>query len=127
MRLRTLGAALRRHPLLGGGFLLALGLTLFFAARMALFTLYWSDPAHREQPLEPWMTPRYIAHSWHLPPDELRALLGPLPPEAGRRPTLRDIAAARGIPVETLIDELGAALAARSGSPADANDQGAGQ
>ncbi len=35
-------------------FVLALAVTLFFAVRLALFTLYWQDPAHRNEPIAGW-------------------------------------------------------------------------
>ena len=89
---------------LGGGLV-----TLLFLTRLIVFTIYWADPAHRFQPPEPWMTPRYIARSWGLDPDDLETALGArfLP---GRPPTLQRIARERGVPVETVIDEVRAML-----------------
>lgn len=90
-------------------FLGAALVTLFFVVRLTLFTLYWSEPAHRNLAPEPWMTPGYIAHSWGLDPEQLARTLGATP---GRRMTLEDIARARGLPVAALIAELNALLTA---------------
>ena len=81
--------------------------TLFFLVRLTVFTLYWSDPAHRDRSPEAWMTPGYVAHSWGLDPQELGARLGVAP---GTRPTLDDIARARGVPVAQVIADLTALL-----------------
>ncbi len=97
------------HRALFVGFALAVALTLFFAVRFAVFALHWSDPAHRHEPPEAWMTPNYIAHSWQVDPRDLGRALG-LPPDHGRRPTLADIAAARGVPLEQVLAELQAYL-----------------
>jgi len=76
--------------------------TVFFAVRSVLFFVYWSDPAHRDQPIEGWMTPRYVVQSWQLPPEVMIDALGegPMP---GKRRTLAEIAASQGIS----FDELG--------------------
>jgi hypothetical protein len=71
---------------------------LFFAVRLTVFTIYWSDPAHRDQAVEGWMTPGYVARSWDVDPEVIRAALPP-PPDGtpDRRPTL-DAIAGRGRP-----------------------------
>jgi len=48
-----------------------------FAARSIAFWAYWNDPAHRAQAIEPWMTPKYISHSWRVPPDIVIDAMGP--------------------------------------------------
>ncbi|WP_347313328.1 hypothetical protein [Defluviimonas sp. SAOS-178_SWC] len=92
-------------------FLAAAAVTLFFAARLLFFALYWSDPAHRDQHPAGWMTPGYVARSWNVPRDDLAAVLG-IAPSPGRPSTLAEIAAARGEPVATVIADVEAALAA---------------
>ncbi|MCU4653804.1 hypothetical protein N8I71_13245 [Roseibacterium sp. SDUM158016] len=81
----------------------------FFAVRLALFTIYWSDPAHREQPLEGWMTPGYVAHSYGLDRDAFRDALR-IPP--GTRATFEELAAARGVPLEDMLAGVETAIAA---------------
>jgi len=101
-------ASFARHPLLSSGFLLALGLVMFFAARSVAALVYWSDPAHRDQPIEGWMTPRYVIQSWQLPPEVMTEILnaGPMP---GRRLTLAQIADDQGITLNDLAARITAA------------------
>ena len=95
---------------------LALGVAGFFAVRLTVFTLYWADPAHREQAIEGWMTPGYVARSWGLERDVVLAAL-PLPPytSPGARPTLTDIARTAGIPLTDVIAGLEAAITKAQG------------
>lgn len=108
----TLRHLWRRHPLACAGFLIALAVIVFFTARFVAFSLYWSDPAHRQQPPEPWMTPRYIAHAWDIPPETVMQTLG-VEPRAGTRPTLKEIARRRGVPVEVVLEEARALIEAQ--------------
>jgi len=71
-------------------FVLAFLATLFFGVRLIVFTFYWADPEHRFQTLEGWMTPRYIAHSYGLPPEMVAGILDIGQPAAHRR-TLDEI------------------------------------
>jgi hypothetical protein len=113
--MRRLARLWRSHRALVVAFALALALTLVFAARALVFAVYWADPAHRDRAIEGWMTPRYIAHSWDLPPATVGAALG-LAPGAGRadgaRLTLEEIAEARGTSVAALAAAIEAAAAA---------------
>lgn len=111
-RLATLRRLIRLHPFAATLFGLGLLAALFFAVRTVAFVAYWHDPDHRQATPEPWMTPRYIAMSWHIPPEEVAAILA-IPEDMPHRPTLEKIAKARGISVDQLIAELTAALAAR--------------
>lgn len=94
-------------------FLLAASLALFFGGRIVVRTLYWANPAHAHQPPEGWMTPGYIARSWHLKIEEVDAIIGiengPALVGVGP-PTLERIATALGVPVEDLIGRLAAVL-----------------
>lgn len=66
--------------------------------------------APRDQIIEGWMTPRYVAHSWDVP-REVMTSLGFERGTDGPRP-LNKIAEDRGIPVDVLITEIEAAIAA---------------
>lgn len=101
----------KNYPYLTVGFLFAIALTVFFGVRMVLFWVYWADPAHQNQPPAGWMTPGYVAQSWHIPREDMAQILD-LPPPNGRPPTLRDIANQRGIPLQQLIVELEQAITA---------------
>ena len=90
----------------------------FFAVRTTVATIYWMDPAHQDQPLAPWMTPRYVAKSYKLPPE----VLGPaLSLEQGAPPlriSLEKIADTMGVTMDELQQRIDAAAAAwRSENP----------
>ncbi len=112
--MRRLIDAFKTHPVLTPAFLLAAALTLMFTIRTIVFTLYWADPAHRDQPIEPWMTPRYVAHSWDLPPEQVAAALG-LEPGSARRLSLAEIAASSGLSMDEIAQRIRAAAAAHRG------------
>jgi hypothetical protein len=101
----------RRHPVLLTGFVLATGLMLFFAVRMVMVTLHWSDPMSREQAIEGWMPLRYVGRSWDVPPEVLGQAVG-REPEPGARLTVAEIAAASGRSVDAVSADLQAAIAA---------------
>ena len=112
----AIGRLWREHRALFVAFSLALVLTLFFALRMVVHAVYWSNPAHLNRPLEPWMTPRYIARSYDLTDAELDGLLRSIgidPAALPFRPTLKRIAQDRGMPVSDLIARLRDGLAER--------------
>ena len=89
-------------------FLLALSVTGFFATRFIASSIYWADPAHRNVQIEGWMTPGYIARSYRVPPEVVRAALG-LRREDGRQ-TIAEIAARRATSLEALSVEILAAV-----------------
>ncbi|MBV1903862.1 MAG: hypothetical protein KUG58_09525 [Marinosulfonomonas sp.] len=101
-------ASFARHPVLSSGFLLALAFVVFFTVRSVTALIYWSDPTHRDQPIEGWMTPRYVVQSWQLPPEVMIEILdaGPMP---GRRLTLAQIADDQGITLKDLAARITAA------------------
>lgn len=100
----------RHHRAALIGFVLAACVTLFFAVRFMLFTVYWSDPAHRNEPPQPWMTIGYVAHSWKMPPETVANALG-ISTLPDRRVTLGELATSMGVSEEILMSRLKAALA----------------
>ena len=103
------------HRIASIGFTLALLAALFFSVNFVRRAIYWSDPAHHRQIPEPWMTPGYIAQSWHLSIPEVEAILRIENPRAivsSGRPTLERIAKATDQSVQTLLDRLAAGLPA---------------
>jgi hypothetical protein len=101
--------------ILGG----ALAVSLFFAVRLVAFWIYWADPAHRDQAIEPWMTPGYVAHSWGLPREIAFEALD-LPPAPGGPRSLQELAEERGVTVELLAQDLQAAIDAFRAAQGDA-------
>ena len=96
----------RQNRLLVAGFVLAFVVMLFFAVRFTISTIYWSDPAHREQPIQPWMTIGYVSHSWKVPRQAFIDGLDLTPPTPGNPPTLAEIAKAKGMSDDQLKTQL---------------------
>jgi hypothetical protein len=92
------------------GLVAAVALALLFGLRAVLFMQDWSGEP--DQDIEGWMTPRYLAMSWDVPPDVVATALGIARDGSGRRLTLDEIAEARGVPVSQLAAEVEAAIAA---------------
>ncbi len=69
------------------------------------------NPAHQEQALAPWMTPRYVAQSYKLPPEVLGPALFVVKGETPRRISIGAIAQANGTTLETLQARVDAAAA----------------
>jgi hypothetical protein len=94
------------------GFVVSLAAVIFFGTRAVLFTLYWSDPAHRDEDIAGWMTPRYIVMSWQVPPEIVAHTLGLPQDGVGRRLSIEKIARDRGVPVADVARDLEAAILA---------------
>lgn len=108
---KALALLWQRHRLLTLAFLGSLLVAGVFAVRFLLFVLYWHDPAHRDQPLEGWMTIGYVAHSYDVPRDLLIDALRLPPPGKGERPTLDRLAEGRGQTLAAFEGEIAAAIA----------------
>ncbi|MGV8987351.1 MAG: hypothetical protein ACOH2H_13855 [Cypionkella sp.] len=107
----------RSHPKALTGFILAAAVTLFFTVRIAVSVVYWSDPAHHHQPVQPWMTIGYVAKSWGLDPHDIDAAAGLARPQAGHPFTIAEIARKRGVAVAeiiSLVDDTVARLRAKA-------------
>jgi hypothetical protein len=91
-------------------FVAALGLTLVFAIAEVRLVERWSDRAGRDPALAGWMTLRYVAHSWNVPPEVITGALALERPPSGKRITLSDLAAARGVPLDSLTATLQTAI-----------------
>jgi hypothetical protein len=50
-------------------FAIAVVAVLYFGFQTLTHALYWNYPAHRDQALAGWMTPRYVANSYAIPPE----------------------------------------------------------
>lgn len=103
----------RRHPWLTLTFVLAVVLALGFAGRAAKLALDWN---RGPTPVEDWMTPRYIVHSYGIDPEVLAQVLEKQPGESPRD-TLAEIARARGVPVADLMAAVQALVAAPGAAP----------
>lgn len=109
----ALGYLWRHHRAGLVGLGIAVVIAAAFAVRLVIFTLHWSDPSNREQAPAGWMTPGYVAQSWDVPPDVIRAVLAaPTVTRPGAHLTLAQIAEAEGVPLPVLIARVEAAIAA---------------
>lgn len=95
----------RQHRIAFLGFAAGAAVTLVFAARLALSVVYWSDPAHRNQSPQGWMTPGYVARSWGIPREAMIDWMGN-PDTSGRPPTLAQIARERGVPLADFLAQV---------------------
>jgi len=97
----------RRHP--WPTVIMAAGLValVWFGGQFVSEVLYFSDPAHREQPLAGWMSPRYVAKSWGLPPEVVADVMKLAP--GHRHTTLDQVAARQNITVDELQRRVAAA------------------
>lgn len=91
------------------GFVVALGLTLFFGARTIMTAVYWSDPRHTDQTIEGWMPLGYIARSWNVPRDVVMEAVD-LQPDERRWRRLERLAEARDMPVADMIVTIQSAI-----------------
>lgn len=94
---------------------------LYFAGSTIHF-LMTRPPIAPEQPVATWMTPRYVSHSWRVPRNVLfDAIDFPRPPPDGPM-SLAQLADLRGVPVEQVIAEAEAAIAAHRALEAPKSD-----
>jgi len=89
----------------------ALAAAGYFGTRSVAAWIYWNDPAHRDQAIAGWMTPRYVAHSWNVPPEVVMQVVDRARDGDGPR-SLDRIARDRGVPLAETILQLEAAIAA---------------
>ena len=95
------------------GLVLSVALVGVFVAR----TVHMVRQLHQDEPIRPWMTLPYIAHSYRVPPSTLYAALG-LPERPRDRRPLTVIAREQQRPLTAVIADLQRAIAqARSSSP----------
>lgn len=90
-------------------FVLVVSFTGLFAVRTVRRAIYWHY--HQDEPIRPWMSLGYIAHSYNVPPWVLRQALG-LPPKTNgpdRRP-IREIAREQNRSVNEVIAILQEAI-----------------
>lgn len=100
------------HRLLFLAFLAAVSAMLFFGVQSATHAIYWNDPARKSLDLQPWMTPRYVAQSYHLPRDLLGEALMLEPGAPPRRVRLDVLALEKGVTLEEFQERVNEAVEA---------------
>ena len=94
-----------------------------FGVRTISSTLYWYDPAHQDQRLALWMTPRYVAQSYALPRDVIEEVFFIDPGTEPPRMRIGEIAQRNGISLEALQSRLDNANAAYQAQDDDHIDE----
>jgi hypothetical protein len=89
-----------RHRIAALLLAVAMAAIVWMGAGFVREALYFADPAHQRQDLEPWMSPRYVGKSWDLPPEVIMGIMD-LEPGEGRQ-TLADVSAELGISLDEL-------------------------
>lgn len=102
----------KTHRLALVAFSVALAALGYFGVKTVSATIYWMDPAHQNQTLAPWMTPRYVGQSYHLPREVVLDALMMDPDAPPRRVSLRDIASDNNVTLDDLQSRVDAAAAA---------------
>lgn len=92
-------------------FVLALAVLGYFAVTTTTSMIYWMDPAHRDQPLAGWMTPRYVSLSYKLPPEIVGPALSMVKGDMLKRQSLGAIAAAKGMTLDDMQTSIDATAA----------------
>ncbi|OCW58752.1 hypothetical protein [Hoeflea olei] len=103
----TLKRLWRSNRWLTLGFILTITLALVFLIRASVFFVYWQ--AHADEPIEGWMTVRYVAKSYRVAPGLVHDAIGLPPTGPDRRPLIK-IAEQQGRSVEALAGEILAAV-----------------
>ncbi|MCY0147274.1 hypothetical protein OEG84_06000 [Hoeflea sp. G2-23] len=110
----TLRKLWRHNRWLTLSFLITLTLALFFIIRASVFFVYWQN--HTDEPIEGWMTVRYIANSYRVDPELVHDAIGLPRTGPDRRPLIR-IAREDGRPLDqmatTIIEAIEADRKAR--------------
>lgn len=83
---------------------------LFFSSGFIANLIYFADPRHQNQPLEAWMTPKYVVMSYDLPPKYVDDVMG-LRPKIDKRKPLKDVLEDLDITIEELQIKVDAAQA----------------
>lgn len=105
----TLKKLWRHNRWLTLAFALTLTLALVFIIRAGVFFVYWQQ--HQDEPIEGWMTIRYIARSYRVDPKIVHDAVGLPLTGPDRRPLIK-IAREDGKPLDQITERVLAAIKA---------------
>ena len=105
----TLKKLWRHHRWLTLSFALTLTLALVFTIRAGVFFVYWQQ--HQDEPIEGWMTVRYVAHSYRVDPRVVHTAVGLPQTGPDRRPLIK-ISREDGEPLDQITARILAAIRA---------------
>jgi hypothetical protein len=92
-------------------FVVAISLSGFFSARAVSQFVYWADPAHQDQTLAGWMTPRYVGRSYDITPEVVQEAFNLLQDGAPRRVSLEKLSEEKGISLNEMQWQLDVVVA----------------
>jgi len=117
----TLRKLWRTNRWLTISFLLTLTLALVFTIRAGVFFVYWQH--HEDEPVEGWMTIRYVAKSYRVSPKLLHDAIGLPQTGPDHRPLIK-IAREQNQPLDALTAQIIEAIEAerRQLAPAPASN-----
>ncbi|MCY0095412.1 hypothetical protein [Hoeflea ulvae] len=116
----TLKKLWRHNRWLTLSFLITLTLALVFIIRAGVFFVYWQN--HADEPIEGWMTIRYVARSYRVDPKIVHAAAGLAEAGPDRRPLIR-MARDQGLPLNTLATSIIEAIEADRAARGVANSE----
>jgi hypothetical protein len=105
----TLRKLWRQNRWLTLSFLITLTLALVFIIRAGVFFVYWQQ--HQDEPIQGWMTVRYVAHSYRVDPRIVHDAIG-LPETGPDHRPLIVIARENGKPLDQITERVLAAIKA---------------
>ncbi|MEP4431283.1 MAG: hypothetical protein ABJ349_03685 [Hyphomicrobiales bacterium] len=106
MNLPNLKLFARRHWLPIGGFVLSLGIAVWFGFTFLADAIYFNDPRHKDAALERWMTPRYVVLSYELPRSVVAEVLELTSEDEGKRRRLGKIAERMDLTLDELTQKV---------------------
>ncbi len=110
----TLKKLWRQNRWLAIAFIIALTLALVFIIRAGVFLVYWQH--HEDEPVEGWMTIRYVAKSYRVPPKLLHDAIGLPHTGPDHRPLIK-IAREQNQPLDALTAQIIEAIEAERAAP----------
>ncbi|MGJ8570737.1 MAG: hypothetical protein ACSHXI_08560 [Hoeflea sp.] len=99
----TLKKLWRHNRWLTLSFLITLTLALVFIIRAGVFFVYWQN--HADEPIEGWMTVRYVARSYRVDPKIVHDAVGLPLTGPDRRPLIK-IAREEGKPLDQITERV---------------------
>lgn len=88
---------------------------VYFSSGFIAKLIYFADSRHQNQPLEGWMTPRYVIMSYDLPPEVVGEVMD-LQPKVDKRKPLSQVVEDLGITMSELNERVIAAQKAHLAS-----------
>lgn len=80
----------------------------YMTVDLGIKATHFADPANRERPIEAWMSPRYVVHSWQLTKASMFQAMGydPATPLIDLPRTMGDVVRETGMTLDQLQDRI---------------------